>query len=155
MILVQQPKTLLLACAAASCAGLFLARSVQRPVFDPSADKDAICSAERPYAAEELPGQPNHRFSVTVPAENPLPGQSDAPIVDVVKDDIIEVEVHAPRPGAIAMHGILDPHRVRVGGTVSVKLRARYTGRFPLHFHGDDGSHFEVAVFEVGRGSPR
>ena len=28
-------------------------------------------------------------------------------------------------------------------------VRLKHTGRFTLHFHGDDGSHFEVAVFEV------
>ena len=65
------------------------------------------------------------------------------------KDEVIQVDVGTPRAGGVAVHGILETHRLRVGSTVSVKLRAKYTGRFPLHFHGDDGSHFEIAVFEV------
>lgn len=138
-----------LALLGALVAGLLVVRPSQREVSDPSKNADSICSTDSPYSAEAALGEPRHRFSAAVPADNPLPGQGETRIYPVAKNDVIQVEVSAPRPGAVAVHGILEAHRVRVGGVVSVKLRAKYTGRFPLHFHGEDGSHFEVAAFEV------
>jgi hypothetical protein len=120
-----------------------------RDVFDPSTDIDAVCSVNKPYSAEASLGEPKHRFPVTVPVDNPLPAQNDARVYALAKDDVVQLDVSSPRPGGVAMHGILETHRLRVGGVVSVEVRVKYTGRFPLHFHGDDGSHIEVAVFEV------
>jgi hypothetical protein len=120
-----------------------------RVAFDPSDDVDAICSVETPYSAEASLGEAKHRFAVQVPRDNPLPGRGDAPVYPLAKGDVVQLDISSPRPGAVAIHGILETHRVRVGGVASVKVRLKYAGRFPLHFHGDDGSHIEVAVFEV------
>lgn len=120
-----------------------------RPVaFDPLADAASICTPDIPFATEVL-GEPRHRFEVKVPLQTPLPGQGDAPSFAVSRGDVVQVRVDAPRSGYVAVHGILEEHRVKVNDAIHVKLLARYSGRFPLHFHGDDGSHFEVAVFEV------
>jgi hypothetical protein len=117
--------------------------------FDPLADKQSICSADNPFSSQPLLGEPRHAFKVDVPQVDPLPGQGHVPAFAVRQGDIIQVEIAAPRAGSVAMHGVMDPHRVKVGGTVFLKLQARYSGRFPLHFHGDEGAHIEVAVFEV------
>ena len=128
---------------------LFVAQQSRSRAFDPSTDTAAVCSSQSPYSAEAALGEPTHRMAVAVPIENPLPGIGVAPTYALGKGDVIQVEVSTARPGAVAVHGIMEAHRVRVGATASVKLRAKYTGRYPLHFHGDDGSHIAVAVLEV------
>ncbi len=117
--------------------------------FDPLQDKQSICSADNPFSTQPLLGEPRHAFKVDVPQVDPLPGQGHVPAFAVGQGDIVQVEIAAPRAGSVTMHGVMDLHRVKVGGTVFVKLQAKYTGRFPLHFHGDDGAHIEIAVFEV------
>jgi len=133
--------------AAAAVGALPFVRPEPAP-FDPLADAASICTPEHPFATEVL-GEPTHRFEVKVPLQTPLPGQGEAPSFAVARGDILQVRVDAPRGGLVAVHGILEEHRVKVDDAIHVKLQARYSGRFPLHFHGDDGSHFEVAVFEV------
>ncbi|HEX2547501.1 MAG TPA: hypothetical protein VHL79_21640 [Ramlibacter sp.] len=131
---------------AAAAAALLRA---QPAAFDPASDLASICTLETPFAPEVL-GEARHRFEVAVPAINPLPGRADARTFVVVRGDVIQVRVDAPpRGGFVAVHGILEEHRVKPSGSIYVKLQAKYSGRFPLHFHGADGSHFEVAVFEV------
>jgi len=44
----------------------------------------------------------------------------------------------------------MDVSPLTVDVPTSVTFRALYSGRFPMHFHGKDGSHFEVVVFEIG-----
>lgn len=132
----------------AAVGALAFAAARRQQAFDPLADVASLCTSEQPFSLELL-GEPSHRFEVKVPLLTPLPGQGDAPSFAVRRGDILQVRVDAPRGGYVAVHGILDEHRVKVNDAIHVKLQARYSGRFPLHFHGDDGSHFEVAVFEV------
>lgn len=134
--------------ALAAAAGVLALVGGQPERFDPASDIASICTSETPYAVEVL-GEPRHKFQVAVPIENPLPGLGDALSYAVTRGDIIEVRIDSTRAGFVAVHGILDEHRVRTSGSIFVKLQAKYTGRFPLHFHGADGSHFEVAIFEV------
>ena len=42
-----------------------------------------------------------------------------------------------------------DALRVKIREDAVVRNKAIYSGRFPLHFHGIDLSHFEIAVLEV------
>jgi hypothetical protein len=147
----MRPTTLNLALLGALALGGAAAFTLQPPrvAFDPSNDLDAICSVENPFSAEPLQGEAKHRFAVAVPRDNPLPGRDEAPVYALAKGDVIQLNVSSPRAGGVAIHGILQTHSVRVGDVVSIKVRAKYGGRFPLHFHGDDGSHFEIAVFEI------
>jgi hypothetical protein len=90
----------------------------------------------------------NEQFSVTVPFEIPSDPLSSR-VLTARQDDVIEYKVFSLRPGAIAVHGLLDPIPVEVGGRTTVAFKAIYSGRFPLHFHGADGSHFELAGLNV------
>lgn len=133
---------------AAAVVGAAVALRAQPKPFDPASDLASICKSESPFSMQVL-GEPRYKFEVAVPMTNPLPGQGDARTHQVTRGDIVEVRIDSPRAGFVAVHGILDEHRVGQAGSIFVKLQLKYTGRFPLHFHGADGSHFEVAVFEV------
>jgi hypothetical protein len=88
------------------------------------------------------------RLRVEVPVTNPtdlLGGQT----YDVIQGSVVEVTVHSARPGAVAVHGLLDSCPVAAGVETRVAFRAVDTGRFPLHFHGADACHFEVAGLMV------
>jgi hypothetical protein len=132
----------------ATGAGALALTHTQPEPFDPATDLASLCTSAKPFTVEAL-GAPRHRFGIAVPAVNPLPGQGDARSYAVSRGDIIELRIDSPRAGAVAMHGILEEHQVRPTGAVFVRLQVKYSGRFPLHFHGADGAHFEVAVFEV------
>jgi hypothetical protein len=136
------------ACLAAAAVGALAVVAPRQQAFDPLTDAASLCTSDQPFSTELL-GEPRHRFEVGVPLRTPLPGQGEAPSFTVSRGDILQVRVDAARGGHVAVHGILEEHRVKVNDAIHVKLQARYSGRFPLHFHGDDGSHFEVAVFEV------
>lgn len=69
--------------------------------------------------------------------------------VKVRRNAVLEFDVQSPRRGGLAVHGLSDLVRIETGKEAKVRLRAIYSGRFPLHFHGIDGSHFEIAVVEV------
>jgi len=76
-------------------------------------------------------------------------GVSIGTTAEVRKNAVLEFDVQSPRRGGLAVHGLSDLVRIERGQRVKVRLRAIYSGRFPLHFHGIDGSHFEIAVVEV------
>lgn len=67
----------------------------------------------------------------------------------VHKGDVVEFHVRSPVPGGLAVHGLTDLIRLDKNGFAVVRLKAIYEGRFPLHFHGLDGSHMEIYVLEV------
>lgn len=69
--------------------------------------------------------------------------------VRVAKDAVVRITVWSPRPGGVAVHGLLAPQPVGADGTVVAAFRTLHSGRFPLHFHGADGSHQEIAACEV------
>jgi hypothetical protein len=79
----------------------------------------------------------------------PVPDGREAPPQQVRQGQVVEFRVRSAREGALAVHGLTDVIRVRAGQDVVVRFKALYGGRFPLHFHGPDLSHFEVAVLEV------
>lgn len=129
--------------------GIGLAAQMLGPAtaFDPLTDA-LICSSTSPFTSEAELGEPAKFFEATVPDSNPLPNAT-APAYEVAQGEVIQVRVGTGRPGSVAMHGILEGHALRTHDYVFVRLKVKYSGRFPLHFHGKDGSHFEIAVFEV------
>jgi hypothetical protein len=112
-------------------------------------DALAFC-AQAPAEARAGPAErADVSFATLVPRETPADGAMAATSAKVPKGDIVRVTVTSPRDGGIAVHGLMDVHPISAGQRVSVEFRAIYPGRFPLHFHGADGSHFEIAAIEV------
>lgn len=69
--------------------------------------------------------------------------------VSAMKGDVIQIDVHSLVAGAIGVHGVSEIVPVQLGEEVALRFRAIYSGRFPVHFHGVDGSHFELIVLNV------
>ena len=91
----------------------------------------------------------DERYDARVPKTNPPEGIPQAESHPVTQGDVVEFEVTSGRPGTIAVHGFTDLQPVVVGGVATIAFRTIYSGRFPLHFHGTDGSHIEIAALEV------
>lgn len=118
--------------------------------------------ADDPYAAFCVPAPAaavvaaglaaDHVLDVTVPQDTPqvpvLEGIAIPP-VRVRQGEVVEFRVSSPREGAVAVHGVSELVRLEPHQQALVRFRALYSGRFPLHFHGRDLSHFEVAVLEI------
>jgi hypothetical protein len=88
------------------------------------------------------------RYEIAVPEltpENILSGREQT----IKQGDVVEFVMTSRRPGAVVVHGLTDEHRVAANQQTSLQFRAIYSGRFPLHFHGDDGSHFELMALDV------
>lgn len=122
----------------------------------PSPDSAALAAAAAdfcapaPIEARASATQPADREIVaSVPLTTPAVGETSVNSAEAVKNDVVRIRVSSSREGSVAVHGLLEAQPVRPGDTVVVAFRAIYSGRFPLHFHGSDGSHFEIAAFEV------
>jgi len=112
---------------------------------------DELCQPPLAIETQVSPGTaPQVLVQATVPSTTPDFGKESSNVYHASKGDVIGVNVSTPRPGSIAVHGLMDTKKATVGAMTSGSFRAIYTGRFPLHFHGADGSHFEIAVVEVG-----
>lgn len=120
-------------------------------VLPPSLSSLCLTASSAPKVAVAVGA--DHVFVVQVPNETPTFGTLAAQSFAVKKDDVIEFDVSTARSGAVAVHGLFDPLTVIPGAVTRVKLKAIYSGRFPLHFHGDDGSHFEIAALEIRGGT--
>jgi hypothetical protein len=92
--------------------------------------------------------KPDHIYPVAVPRENPVSVLS-ATEHTISQGEVVEFAVTTRRPGFVIVHGLSDPLPLNVAGTTLVSFRAIYSGRFALHFHGDDGAHFELTSLNV------
>lgn len=117
-------------------------------------DAVAVCATTSAGAVVTPADTPRHRYQALVPADNPG-NLLSATAYPIYKGDVIEFDIQSSRAGKVAVHGFHDLQSVLVGGTTKIAFRAIYSGRFPLHFHGIDGSHFELAALEVLAASPR
>jgi len=115
------------------------------PVADPPAD---FCILAPKEAHADIAAPANVDAGVEVPAQTPPPGLM-AESRSATQGDVVRVTVRSSRAGSVIVHGLMDARTIDSAGTVTVAFRAIYAGRFPLHFHGLDGSHFEVLAFEV------
>ena len=113
------------------------------------ATESQFCATNAPEARVTPADKVDRHYSVDVPLETPPMGMPSAAVHSIAKGEVVQFEVVSPRPGQVAVHGLLDAETVQIGSVVRVAFRAVYTGRFPLHFHGADGSHFEIAALEV------
>ena len=144
------------AVASAIAVALPLIRTQAATPQDASSDLLGAAAVGSEYCATNAPearvgpGDPiDRQYSVDVPLETPPIGMPSATVHSIAKGDVVQFEVASPRPGQVAVHGLRDAEAVQVGGVMKVAFRAIYTGRFPLHFHGADGSHFEIVALEV------
>ena len=141
------------ALAAASALAIAAVLIYPRPSTLASAQTEALalqfCATNASQARVTPADKIDRHYSVGVPLETPQIGMASAAVHAIAKGDVVQFEVLSPRAGKVAVHGLLDAETVQVGSVVRVSFRAIYTGRFPLHFHGADGSHFEIAALEV------
>jgi hypothetical protein len=115
----------------------------------PAALSDPAFCTVAPDEARATPADPaDVQFNATVPFTNPTDWVV-ASSVAAAKGDVVRVSVTSPRDGGIAVHGLMDLRPMHARDRITVEFRAIYSGRFPIHFHGADGSHFEIAAIEV------
>ena len=109
-------------------------------------------SGSHPPVPKEIYGaraaKPDHIYPVAVPQEDPV-SVLTATEHTISQGQVVEFAVTTRRAGFVIVHGLSDSLPLDVGGTTHVSLRAIYSGRFALHFHGDDGSHFELTSLNV------
>jgi hypothetical protein len=137
------------AAAGLSVAGLGAAFAPGATVPPTDGASAAFCLTG-PLAAQVVATDRRDRsYDVRVPAVDPQEGIPASATRPIAKGDVVEFRVASDRPGTLAVHGLTDLKPVVVGGVATVAFRAIYTGRFPLHFHGTDGSHIEIAALDV------
>jgi hypothetical protein len=90
----------------------------------------------------------DEEISVQVPREDTSYGLT-SPAVPVRLGDVVQVKVFTGRAGAAGVHGLSTIDAILPGESAVIKFRAIYSGRFPLHFHGVDGSHFELMAINI------
>ena len=67
----------------------------------------------------------------------------------IARGEVVEFTITAPIEGAASVHGLSDLVLMKAGERATLRFRAIYSGRFPLHFHGADGSHIGVWALDV------
>ena len=93
---------------------------------------------------------PAHRIDVLVPRDiAAADSDGDAHETPIARGDVVEFRVTAPIEGAASVHGLSDLVLMKAGERATLRFRAIYSGRFPLHFHGVDGSHIGVWALNV------
>ena len=140
---------MLAAMVLASGLAVGLPRAWRDRMADVGPTASEFCATAPPRARATSADMPDRRYVVEVPLETPVTGMQPNTVHSIAMSDVVEFRVSSSRPGQIAVHGLMDAVPVRADGVVTVAFRAIYTGRFPLHFHGADGSHFEIAALEV------
>lgn len=111
----------------------------------------AFCNIPVPKAAVvDSSVVADYQISVTVPSATPKAiSLGNSTVTHIQEGKIVEFRVSSPREGALAVHGLSSLVLITPGAEAVVRFRAIYSGRFSLHFHGADGSHFEAAVLEI------
>eukprot|EP01032_Pedospumella_encystans_P027890 gene27890-31506_t len=72
------------------------------------------------------------------------------PVLPVARGDIVSIAVSSAQAGQLMIHGYMQEMvPVAAGQTATLRLAALHAGRYPLHLHGNDQSHREVAILEI------
>jgi hypothetical protein len=127
---------------------LFPSSSTESALSDLDAIVLQYCVPAPPEARVTSANVATMELSVAVPNEVPA-ANTFARSVVAHKGDVVRMIVESPTGGAVGVHGISDIVPIRPGQAVNIAFRLIYSGRFPLHFHGVDGSHFEIVALEV------
>jgi hypothetical protein len=107
-----------------------------------------FCALPSPQAQVGLEAIPDKEVKVQVPDEN-IPDPVNSPAIDVRLGDIVKLTVRSEQAGAAGVHGLSTIEAIHPGESIAIRFRAIYSGRFPLHFHGTDGSHFELMAINI------
>ena len=107
-----------------------------------------FCAAPPAEAQVKAGDSPDEEIDVRVPSDD-APYAWSSPTIAVRLGDVVRLSVFSDQTGAAGVHGLSTIDPVHQGETVAIKFRAVYSGRFPLHFHGTGGSHFELMVLNV------
>lgn len=91
---------------------------------------------------------PDREARVPVPADITDHNSNGASLA-ARKGDVVKLTVSSQHAGAVGVHGLSTIDAIHPGKSVVIKFRAIYSGRFPLHFHGTDGSHFELMSINI------
>jgi hypothetical protein len=92
----------------------------------------------------------DHRIDVVVPRNIVAPDlDGDAHATQIARGEVVEFRITAPIEGAASVHGLSDLVLMKPGEPATLRFRAIYSGRFPLHFHGADGSHIGVWALNI------
>ncbi len=75
--------------------------------------------------------------------------QAAQPVFRVNENDEVAIQVTSDQAGTLMLHGYTDGIAIARDGAATVRFKAVHTGRFPLHLHGEGGSHVELAMVEI------
>lgn len=81
---------------------------------------------------------------VVKPDSNAAPG-----VYRFHKNDNVKFLISVPYDGMLAIHGYTNDNPIMANQQFELTLTLQHTGRFPIHVHGKDGQHIEVAVLEI------
>jgi hypothetical protein len=102
-----------------------------------------------PAATATAPARTGTQFEVRIGAATEAEG-APLPVLPVTRGDIVSIVVSSAQAGQLMIHGYMQEMvPVAAGRTATLRLAALHAGRYPLHLHGDDQSHREVAVLEI------
>lgn len=79
----------------------------------------------------------------------PLHPKAEVPVYRMLKGEKATFSTVSAVDGKLAIHGITRDMAIRKDQTMQFDLQTDHAGRFPMHIHGQDGSHLEVAVIEI------
>lgn len=132
--------------------------AIWTPALGVAADADlyARFCTPVPTAAvvpEQVPA--DHRVDLRVPLSAMAPDlDGDSHATKILRGEVVELRITTPIEGAASVHGLSDLVRMKAGEQARLRFRAIYSGRFQLHFHGADGSHFGVWALDISPPSP-
>lgn len=129
-------------------AGSWQGGARTRATLSPEDIARQFCLPVPPEARASPADVPDHE-AVMVAPDAPPASISTSSSLSVRTGDIVKLTTKSSVAGAVGVHGLSEIKVVQSGGSVDIKFRAIYSGRFPLHFHGIDGSHFELMVINV------
>lgn len=92
----------------------------------------------------------DRHFDLRVPEQPPTAEASFITASHPLRqNDVVTLSVTSPVYGAVGIHGVTAIETVSEGQRVDLAFRAVYSGRFAVHFHGADGSHYELVALQV------
>ena len=142
---------------AALVAGLAIAAALTPPPQQTvdEAFYDQFCTPVPPAAVVAAAVPADHRIDVRVPPVAGAPDlERDSHATPIGRGNVVEIRITAPIAGAASVHGLSDLVVMRAGESATLRFRAIYSGRFPLHFHGADGSHYGVWALDITARTP-
>lgn len=80
---------------------------------------------------------------------NDLNATASTPTFHAIQGDHVTLFVIALNDGVLSIHGYNKELRLSANQKASLEFVADHAGRYPVHVHGKDGSHTELATLNV------